>query len=90
MRLWTGHLARLALAPDLCLVHAAASCARATRDASRRRLQQGEQGEMDFLAPESPACRTPWQVISGAPELSFLTTAALQAGLTSARPSVQA
>ena len=39
---------------------------------------------MDFLAPESPACRTPWQVISTTPELSFLATAALQAGLTSA------
>ena len=43
---------------------------------------------MDFLAPESPVCRTPWQVISTTPELSFLVTAALQAGLTSAPSSV--
>ena len=41
---------------------------------------------MDFLAPESPACSTPWQVISNAPELSFLATAALKAGLISAQP----
>ncbi|KAK9836262.1 hypothetical protein WJX81_000322 [Elliptochloris bilobata] len=50
---------------------------------NRRRLQQGEQGPVDFLSPESPVCRTPWQVISNAPGLSFLSNAVLKAGLTS-------
>lgn len=39
---------------------------------------------MDAFSLESPACRTPFQVISTAPELSFFTEALLQTGLTSA------
>lgn len=54
---------------------------------ARRELLQGDEGALDFLSPESPVCRTPWQVISNTPQLSFLTTATLHAGLSSALPS---